>query len=164
MCRLVMSRRVPFPYSSKRRCHRVPNIKLVVRVLEALHDTPKSASTHSNLSQPIGAVTAQRRQVEKGSQTHPPKVPNNLIQRRRKRRVDIKKQTIRLGDLERPPQVRNNSLEPARRADGAALAARGHRRRRPAHGLEPHDDLLLRERRAHLGQRRRRVAREVCQH
>lgn len=43
MCRVAWSRVVPFPYSSKRRRHRVPNVKLVVRVLEALRTEQKSA-------------------------------------------------------------------------------------------------------------------------
>lgn len=161
--------RVRFPYSPKRRRHRVPDIKLVVRVLEALSNKQKSATIrrfahpHYNSSPEYKSSSGTEAKKRTGK-AHPPQIPNNLIQRRRKSRINIKKQTIRLSDLERPPQVRDDGLEAARRADGAALAARGYGGRRPAHGLEPHDDLVLGEGRAHLGQRRSGIARELREH
>jgi len=67
-------------------------------------------------------------------------VPHHLIQRRRKARIDIQKNTIHLPNLQDPPQIRNHDFEALRARDTANLLPK---RRRAAHSLEMYGYLGL---------------------
>lgn len=62
-------------------------------------------------------------------------VPNNLIQRRRKRIIHIQKHTILRPTLHYPPKIRNYSLKALRRIDAADRLLED---RRGPDGLEVH--------------------------
>ena len=67
-------------------------------------------------------------------------IPDNLIQTRRKRRIHIQEDTIRLLAPEPLPQIPHHHLKLGARVDLAQLLLQGRRR---AHGLEAHADFAV---------------------
>lgn len=86
-------------------------------------------------------------------------IPHNLIQCRRKTRINIQEHTIRISHLEYPPQVRNNDLKALRARDLADLSSQA---RRAAYSFEVHRDFGLGEV-AGRGEGCGCVARQRCQ-